>query len=337
MKAELKTLCFVIFCSTVLASRNDELPKRYRIDLNKPPNQRWNQVLQDFSGSIPLVIQETKFVCIAEHTGLPLGEIVGVNILYDITDFDRKWLDSEDRQARIPLLGCTSIVAENEKGEIIHGRNLDYDMTDLVRNITIIGDFVRDDQVLFSTTTFVLMVGALTGQRPNAFSISLNARYSGGYWDNIFMELFTRFHNPVSFEIRKVLETVTNYDTALAELSNVHFVAPSYIILGGVKSGEGAIITRNRWASADVYALNAKKSRWFVLETNFDRLKKTDDPRRKMGKKFMREVGQSRISAETMYAVLSKTPLLNNLTIFTTVMSAANPELFYNFTMIRRI
>ncbi|KAI1729018.1 acid ceramidase [Ditylenchus destructor] len=181
-----------------------------------------------------------------------------------------------------------------------------------------------------SATTFVLMVGALTGQRPNAFSISLNARYSGGYWDNILMELFTRFHNPV-------LETVTNYDTALAELSNVHFVAPSYIILGGVKSGEGVIITRNRWASADVYALNAKKSRWFVLETNFDRLKKTDDPRRKMGKKFMSEVGQARISAETMYSVLSKAPLLNNLTIFTTVMSAANPELFYNFTMIRRI
>ncbi|KAI1729017.1 beta subunit of n-acylethanolamine-hydrolyzing acid amidase domain-containing protein [Ditylenchus destructor] len=135
-------MCFQINIDVVkvLSSRNDELPKRYRIDLNKPANQRWNQVLQDFSGSIPLVIQETKFVCImkmcqlndiyrrivpsflqrplfwvgeklmpyfdkdiaaeiqgiAEFTGLPLGEIVGVNILYDITDFDR-WILKIDK------------------------------------------------------------------------------------------------------------------------------------------------------------------------------------------------------------------------------------------------
>lgn len=42
---------------------------------------------------------------------------------------------------------CTSIVAQDSKGNIFHGRNLDYDMGSLLKNITVIVDFVRNDTV----------------------------------------------------------------------------------------------------------------------------------------------------------------------------------------------
>uniref|UniRef100_A0A915EST8 N-acylethanolamine-hydrolyzing acid amidase n=1 Tax=Ditylenchus dipsaci TaxID=166011 RepID=A0A915EST8_9BILA len=339
------------------------MPRRYRIDLDQRPEDRWDQVLQDYKTSIPLIIEQTKEIVptrlqaplfwiaekligffdddyarelrgIAQKTNLPLGHVVGMNILYDITDFERKWFSDKTDSNKIPKQGCTSIVAEDSKGKIFHGRNLDYDMGSLLRNISIIADFTRNEEIVFSANTFVLYVGVLTGQRPNAFTVSMNARYSGGYWDNLFMELVTRFHRPISFEIRKTLENVVDFASAVTQLSSVHLIAPSYIITGGVKSGEGAVITRDRWASADVYYLNSTKGRWFLLETNFDHWKKSADPRRKLGNKYMNEVGQSRISADTMFAVLSKAPVMNNQTIFSTVMSADEPEISSKFILI---
>lgn len=49
---------------------------------------------------------ELKGIAIA--SGIPLGEIVFANLFYDLKNF------------------CTSIVAENEKGEIFHVRNMDF-------------------------------------------------------------------------------------------------------------------------------------------------------------------------------------------------------------------
>ena len=62
------------------------------------------------------------------------------------------------------------------------------------------------------------------------------------------MELLTRFHHPVAFELRRVLETAPDYVSALARLSRVPMIAPAYIIVGGM-AGDGAIITRLPWAS----------------------------------------------------------------------------------------
>lgn len=110
------------------------------------------------------------------------------------------------------------------------------------------------------------------------------------------MELYTRFKLPISFAVRKVkmknfrslkwtlmlqtLEGVDSFDTAVSYLSSVHMVAPCYLAVGGVKAGEGAIITRDRWASADVWRIKPEKGRWFMLETNFDHWKPTGDSRR---------------------------------------------------------
>uniref|UniRef100_A0A1I7WTI2 CBAH domain-containing protein n=1 Tax=Heterorhabditis bacteriophora TaxID=37862 RepID=A0A1I7WTI2_HETBA len=49
-------------------------------------------------------------------------------------------------------LGCTSIIAEDDQGRIWHGRNLDYEMSDLLKNITIIVDFRRG----FKNATLVM-------------------------------------------------------------------------------------------------------------------------------------------------------------------------------------
>ncbi|CAJ0570528.1 unnamed protein product, partial [Mesorhabditis spiculigera] len=262
---------------------------------------------------------------IAEAANLPLGEVVGLNILYDITAFDRKHIFG---------LGCTSLVAEDARGRIWHGRNLDYEMGDLLKNITVLIDFKRNGKTAFTGVTFVLYNGLLTGQRPGAFSISLNARYSGAYIDNILMEIYTRFRNPVSFVMREVLEEEQSYAWALDRLVHTPLICPAYITVAGINRGEGAIISRKRIGAADVWKLN--KNRWYMVETNFDHWTPQGDKRKKVASHALHKLGQERLNADTLFNhVLSRQPVLNDLTIFTLVMSPSEPDVLFNHIVIR--
>ena len=72
---------------------------------------------------------------------------------------------------------CTSIVvAEPGTGNVIHARNLDFLNPAIMRNITYEGWFYRDGKLLYRATMFAGMNGVMTGERPHAFSISLNSR-----------------------------------------------------------------------------------------------------------------------------------------------------------------
>ncbi len=46
---------------------------------------------------------------------------------------------------------CTGILASKSNGQIIHGRNLDYDYAPYLANVTYIAKFVRNGTVLFTT------------------------------------------------------------------------------------------------------------------------------------------------------------------------------------------
>jgi hypothetical protein len=73
---------------------------------------------------------------IAEYLGdigVTLGELVALNLLYDLTDFahlasristNQTVNSSEESDWLPPSLGCTSIVAAREDGTILHARNL---------------------------------------------------------------------------------------------------------------------------------------------------------------------------------------------------------------------
>uniref|UniRef100_A0A915N8D6 Choloylglycine hydrolase/NAAA C-terminal domain-containing protein n=1 Tax=Meloidogyne javanica TaxID=6303 RepID=A0A915N8D6_MELJA len=254
-------------------------------------------------------------------TEVTLGELVVFNILYDLTDFSHGPFLKNNKSLS---LGCTSIVAAQNNGKILHGRNLDYEMTQVLKDATILVDFVKNGKIQYTAVTFVLAVGIITGQKPNGFTVSLNARYSGGPILNILMELITQFEQ--------------DYVSALSQLSWTYMIAPSYLIVGG-KDGDGAVITRqislDRLGAVDVFTLDYRHYRWFLLETNFDHWKKSGDNRRKYGRKFMKQVGEENLIAKLMFEkVLSKWPIKNGLTISSTVMSAEEPNLIYNWTVV---
>ncbi|XP_038059472.1 N-acylethanolamine-hydrolyzing acid amidase-like [Patiria miniata] len=334
---------------------NEGLKKapRYSMNIDLPEEERWESVLQHWNASEfrematavfdKMVNKETLQLLeiiggaldyylpspyageirgIAKHFQMDVGEIVLYNLIYDIT------LSG----------GCTSIVAQDSKGNIWHARNMDYGFTATLRNWTVVVDFQSHGKTLYTSTSFVGQVGFYTGQRPNAFTVSLNERDEGTMLEDIIQILKALISDKTvftSFQIRDALsrnDTAT-FDSALQRLAYHPETAPNYYIVGGAKSAEGAVITRDRLTAVDVWRLDLSNGRWFVLETNYDHWEpppKSDD-RRDPGNKAMNAIGQDAIDLDAMLKVLSLPLVCNSGTVYTTLMSAAHPSSYATF------
>ena len=174
-------------------------------------------------------------------------------------------------------------------------------------------------------------VGLLTGQRPNAYTITLDERNTGDWWMNALQALTVVTHGIAAFHIRDTLaDTSFSFEDAIENLAYKPLIAPCYIIVGGVGPGQGVVITRNRIGALDIWRLDAFNGRWYLVETNYDHWKpppKSDD-RRDPAIKAMNETERENLRSSSLFQVLSTPPILNNGTTYTVTMSASIPELY---------
>lgn len=277
-----------------------------------------DEKLPSMLGNFPGPFEE-EMKGIADVTGIPLGEIISFNIFYEFFTM------------------CTSIITEDKKGHLLHGRNMDFGIflgwnvnnntwtiTEDLKPLTVNLEFQRNNKTVFKASSFAGYVGMLTGFKPGLFSLTLNERFSinGGYLGVLEWILGKKDAMWIGFITRSVLENSTSYEEAKNILTKTKILAPAYFILGGNKSGEGCVITRERKGALDVYELAAKQGRWYVVETNYDRWKNPLflDDRRTPTKMCLNRTTQENISFATLYDVLSTKPVLNKLTVFTTLM-----------------
>ena len=251
---------------------------------------------------------------------------------------------------------CTSIVAQNHDGQIWHARNLDFglwpafnfskgnfwEMTAILRPMVVNVDVQRGGVTLYKQTTFAGFVGAHTAMKPKAFGLSIDTRFDD-HLDSGLLRYLLSPESDQGVEItllsRHAFETAGSYAEAFALLNTTRLLGPAYLILSGVGAGEGAVITKGaarRGALApegvtiDVWSLAAEQAKpWgdqFVLETNYDHWGKVlpIDDRRTPAYDCIRTRlgGSSGYNATGLYNVLSATPNLNKLTVFTTLMHA---------------
>ena len=323
-------------------SVNSVKPKRYELNLDTAPEKRWDQVAGDYKYQMQEVIYDIfrmfhvsnrsiELVSILADnlqyylptetareihglsvaTGIQLGELLVFNFLNELTAF------------------CTSIVVENDKGVIIHGRNLDFGLTANLKASVIIVDVKRNGNLLSTGITFAGYVGIFTGVKHNRFSLSANDRSSGTLLENILELLLNKQAKFVGLVMRSLLESDNiGYTDALKELQTVELIAPCYIILGGVKPGEGAVISRGREAQVNTRFIDTNDNVWYVIETNFDWWNPPGDNRRQAAVKALDSVGRGNMTSDRLYGVLSSPLVCNNETTFTAIMSAAEPEAF---------
>ncbi|CAH3045320.1 unnamed protein product [Pocillopora meandrina] len=260
-----------------------------------------------------------EIIGLSKATDIPLGEILFFNIFYEIVAF------------------CTSIVAEDESGKLFHARNMDFGLfmgwdeknntwmlSEILRTLAINIDFRRNGQTVYKSVTYAGFVGAFTGIKPGVLTLTVNQRFAtdGGYVGIIEWILGNRKEKWSTFLTRDVLETATSFEQAKDMLANNNVTAPVYYILGGAKSGEGVVITRSLTKCLDQMSLNPTNNTWFVLQTNYDNWEPplVIDDRRTPGEACMNKMGREAVSFKGIYNVLSTKPVLNKLTVYTTLM-----------------
>ena len=354
VKAQL--LALVIFFEVLFVGTSEDVrAPTYVVNLDLPPLERWKTVVEDYASDLAILLKEVedkypdelvKIVGkiagsldsympqpyadeirgVAKYSGLSLGLTVLANIMYDITAFG-----GEKSNARG---ACTSIVATAADGTTYHGRNLDYTFVAILRNLTVVVHFQRSGQTIYTGTTYAGYVGLLTGQRANGITISLDERDQGKWWENVIQAILDGTGAIVSFVLRDTLSNSSmDFESSLAFLQSTPLIATSYIILGGAKAGQGAVITRDRTHAADVWRLDLQAGRWYLVETNYDHWEAPppSDDRRDPAIAAMNATGKANINGDTLYGVLSTPPVLNDGTTYTTIMSAANPDLYYAY------
>nr|XP_033799873.1 acid ceramidase [Geotrypetes seraphini] len=332
----------------------------YIVNLDLPPEERWNsiikdkkvelfnliQVIKDFikvfdpagkiiglvDDELPLILDSLPSPFLEEIKGIaavsetPLGEIIFYNIFYEL------------------FTVCTAIIAEDKTGRLFHARNLDFGLflgwdikhstwmvSQSLKPLTVNIDFQRNNRTIFKSVTFAGYVGMLTGVKPGIFTVTMNERFNldGGFVGIIEWIFGIRNSVWIGFLIRSVLENATSYEEAKNELVETKLISPAYFMLGGNKSGEACVITRARETCLDIWELDLKQGMWYLVETNYDHWNKPlfVDDRRTPAMKCMNKITQEKISVPTIYDVLSTKPVLNKLTTFTALMNVAEGTL----------
>ncbi|CAI9533071.1 unnamed protein product [Staurois parvus] len=164
----------------------------YTVNLDLPPYERWQKLISDKKAPLTELIQHIKNLAksifpklidivdkklpflignlpspfgeelkgIADAAGQPLGEIMLFNIFYEVFSV------------------CTSVVAQDTSGKLIHARNLDFGLflgwdvknnswtvSELLKPMVVNVNFQRNNKTVFVSTVYAGYIGILTGMK----------------------------------------------------------------------------------------------------------------------------------------------------------------------------
>jgi N-acylethanolamine-hydrolysing acid amidase len=213
---------------------------------------------------------------------------------------------------------CTGFLVRNKEGVVMHGRNLDFEMWELISKMLVTIDYYRDGQLLYSSDSVAATVFALTGIKPGHFSINVDTRYTRHFQDNL-ISVIKDNAIPTCWLLRKVFEEETSYAAASQRLRSETISAPVYFIIAGLGPNEGMVIERDTNATHAFYQLSDET--WFLVQTNYDRDQPEPvyDQRRIPMEHRVQKRGQN-FTHETVLEEMFTWPNFNIATIMTAVM-----------------
>lgn len=309
--------------------------KMYSIDLDLPAELRFTEVAADFKDNVKVVLDQY-LSQIPWFLQVLLQEIAGyfwwvqpeyyteISGMGPALGLDPKLLLMTQYVYEFTAF-CTSVIAQDASGKIIHSRNLDFAFAGPMRSITYEGVFMRDDKELFRSVMFAGLTGVFTGHR-EGFSISLNERkpsWRTNPWDFLqnLGDIFMGFPQ-VSHVIRDTLTECSTYECAFNRLATTRQIAPSYYAVSGLNGYEGAIISRDRYGVAHVDMISDQ--RWFVSQTNDDHWTGVCTIRCSYVRETMASIGQANITGEAMVNMLKQWPSNNEHSIYNVLMINAD-------------
>lgn len=214
-------------------------------------------------------------------------------------------------------------MVRNAEGQIIHGRNMDFEMWELLSKLVANVEYYDGERRVYSVDTVVGSVFALTGIRHGAFAINEDTRKAKHFSEDLISVIINNAI-PTLWLLKKVLAEETTYAAAVQRLKAERTSGPVYFIISGLGPNEGMVIERNTDSVHAYYELS--DSNWFLVQSNYDRDQPDPlhDPRRIPVEKRMAERGNQNFTEQTMMdGFMGKWPTFNIATILTAVMIPA--------------
>jgi len=308
--------------------------KKYTINLDLEPEDRWTEIATDHLSEIKSILtilrplfsgdaqkQLLNAVIVPDEFKRELeGLAKVVNATYMdalmATMFYEVSAVSEDLPEEWKFVGtkaCTGIVAQNSNGTVFHARNQDYPPP--FAPLQYDGIFMKNGEVLFEATSFAGIIGVGgTCMSPGGFSVSIDARGTNTPKLAEALELAkSGAHFSAPTITREVCARGGGFESAIEYLSSEIMIDPLYFIVAGSEPGQGAVVTRNASAAAgetDVWRLKdgyPKENPFYLVETNYDHWGDvpSSDDRRNDAICIMEEIGADNVNMDTLKQVIS--------------------------------
>eukprot|EP00300_Choanocystis_sp_HF-7_P043399 c9972_g1_i2.p1 GENE.c9972_g1_i2~~c9972_g1_i2.p1 ORF type:complete len:394 (-),score=76.26 c9972_g1_i2:106-1287(-) len=341
-------------------------PPKFTIDLDKPGLERWDHIAPQFRDKSEKLVNYARQVIppsaqpvieqiagnishyfrdyvdemhsLARGLNISLGNVVLLNLVYQFETLRvncSSWNTTgptPDCPPDGPEGYCTSIIAKDSSGSIIHGRNLDWDFTNDMLDFVMEIEFQRNNTVVMTSNMIVGSVGVLNAVSSSKVGVSINARNRGGVITLNLLQMLSHKAFTPDHLARYALENAKNFSEAISLLSSKPLINDIYYTVSGTT--DGAIITRDRNRAVDVWYLNGTSKHdwredaqepWFKLQTNRDHWEAENpaDTRRAPGVHHMEQF-RDEMDDTAMYAVLTSWPVFNHHTDFSAIYHPAD-------------
>jgi acid ceramidase len=223
------------------------------IDLNLPPEQRW-QELRPWKGTVqPLLhdmVSEFEQLGLDESLVAPYAQsLIEEELLLELQGLTEilevplhrlllanLYVDVLKLLLSPSMLGCTAFAAMTERGPIL-ARNLDWSSEHrrLATQTIVVRFRYGTGPVLFQTVTWPGFVGCLSGVAPGRFALSYNAVLSDDAWQPAC---------PTSMLFRQWLQTLTSFDQAKQAMCSTPLMSDGLFMLVGTQPEEWLVIER---------------------------------------------------------------------------------------------
>jgi len=308
----------------------------YEINLDLPAEQRWKILFDDYENELDTIkpILKSLIDTYTQNYSFIIKPLIKTYkffkmIMYEkeLSYFAKRLNIDFDYVLLLQLIYetsscCTSIVSQVENKYCMF-RTMDWPM-EFLKFITVDLKFTKNGKTLYYATSWIGYIGILTAMIPDKCCISVNYRRTS---DMTFQNLLKNVFNtmtmkyPIGYLVREICENETNIDIIKMRLCNTQLISPCYFTVCYNKKYP-EIITRD----PSSYKVHSHE---YVIQTNCDNDKVEPNilysvERRKLATKLIADVLNNFTSIKNMKDSLLVRPILNDETIYVTMMQLEN-------------
>lgn len=342
-----------LFIIAQLILRCTSIVPSFDINLDEPPERRWLGVVNYYKAELVSML-DTLLPVIGKNFQDKQAAWLG-SVAFDpeyeaeLTGIARALNHGSVTVERLKFMNmlyemesptaCTGVLWTMPNGTVVHGRNMDYEFHFSVEDrsmnwpdVTFDATLHRGGVPLMKITQWPGAIGVHTGMRlaygpGTGWSFQQNTRQPNLWQDNL--EAAKQGGQVFGLAVRRIMETTPDFSTARAQLYNTRLMAPQYFVIGGSGPYEGSVLTMDRLGqhlpnTPPMQHVTQGNSAWHLVQTNDDLLSPPKDDRRPTAEFLMStQTQQVATEPENMKQLLHTPSLLNQATVFTTVMIPA--------------